>query len=72
MIPSWEASHRPELADRDLLASWHHDEGVTLTEIARRAGCTVSAVSQAMRRHGLEIRSPYCQPPELDDETWLA
>ncbi len=62
---------RPELADRDLLAAWHHDEGVRVAEIARRVGCTVSTVSKAMRRHDLEIRSPYRQPAELGDEAWL-
>lgn len=66
------SARRPELADRGLLARWHHDDGVTLSEIARRVGCTVGAVSSAMRRHDLEVGPHLPAPPaELADEAWL-
>lgn len=62
----------PELADPGLLERWHHDEGATVTEVARRVGCTISAVSNALRRHDLEVRRHRpALPAELSDAAWM-
>ncbi len=39
-------------------------ERASLTDIAREAGCTITAVQAALRRHGLEERAANVRPPQ--------
>lgn len=39
-------------------------ERASLTDIAREAGCTITAVQAALRRHGLEERAATVRPPQ--------
>jgi len=45
----------PELADRAVLAAYV-EEGLSIRKIAVRIGCSKSAVSAALRQHGLSRR----------------
>lgn len=40
------------------------EERASLTDIAREAGCTITAVRAALRRHGLEERAANVRPPQ--------
>jgi 5-methylcytosine-specific restriction endonuclease McrA len=45
----------PELLDANKLRSWNHDDGLTLTEISDKLGCSKMTVSMWFDRHGIEI-----------------
>lgn len=47
-----------------LLATWYHDEGLTLDQIGKRLGITKGAVSRWMERFGVVARRGGPKPVE--------
>lgn len=70
-----EPAHR----DPEWLRERYWDEGMSLREIASKAGVSVTTVAGHMERHGIERRSSADQDPlpmpdwvDMDDEEWGA
>ena len=63
-----KATKYPKLDDRAWLTGRYVTDGASLADIADEVGCSRSAVSAALTRHGIPTRSA---PGQLDDRAWL-
>ncbi len=65
-----KATKYPELDDRAWLTGRYVTDGASLAVIADEVGCSPSAVSAALTRHGRPA-SGASRPGQLDDRAWL-